>query len=195
MYIKNNIIPSHSMLVTGILIVFVVVCGAQETHKPDYTDMNSRIEQMQRDTEILRTELRKVRSLTFKHEKELELLKSVPRAIAELNEKIEAQIQNVQALSGELYRIGSLQENVAAKDSTYVTQVDNLKQELTTHTTMLEDMQDEIRILRKIQADMSSDVRPSSSRTSAPWWEQMRDWKYWGQTACGLALIALIIAL
>lgn len=152
---------------------------------------------IQKDVAILRKEIKKVRSSVSGLSKTVKLQKGLSQAINELNLKLENQAESIKTFSGELYRLGANREHGKNKDVTRRKELEQMYKDVTNHALLIQDLKSEMRILREMQSDIQEAVpTPDISREQdVPVWKRALNWKYWGQTACGIALIALIIAL
>lgn len=166
---------------------------AAEESKPKN---DKKITLLKKDVKILRNEIRKVRQSVSALKKETKSIKAIAQAVAELNSKLEAQIITVNSLTGEIYRIASVQENNLPKGKRNKENLENLDQEIENNKQSIKDIEDELKILRAVQADLQNQAfTESPDDVESSRIRKMFNWKYWGQTAFGVALVAFIIAL
>lgn len=172
---------------------FVSVSYAQQEKKDTLLEG---FEKIKHDVKILRREIKNVRSSVSQLKKSIHPLKEIPSALTELNVKLEAQITTVNALSGELYRLGSALEKKTKRGAVDYKEIEHLTSDITAQKQNIRDLKDEIRILREVQSDLQaqpvSDTEQDSPVSTV---KKVLEWKYWGHAAFGLALIALMVAL
>ncbi len=197
MIVRWSVLVLVCLSFTG--VVFAQAATASENAAPvqkKQKDYSKKIKRMRRDVEVLRGEIKKVRSAVSKVSKEARSREGMPRALAELNEKLEGQIANVKALSGELYRISSVQEKDVSKTAKNNEELEKLSEDVRGHEQRIKDLQDELRIIRAVESDRKEPHVPAvkHEKRTEPW-QRVLHWRYWGQAACGVALLALIIAL
>ncbi|MFH1379671.1 MAG: hypothetical protein ABII23_05280 [bacterium] len=157
---------------------------------------DKKITALQKEINILRQEIRNVRESVSSLKKETKSIDDVSQAVAELNAKLEAQMTTMNSLSGEIYRIASVQENNLPKGARNKENLDSLDQAIQDNKLSIKDIEDELKVLRAVQSDLQNQSNKESAAKDEP--SKLRNicnWKYWGQTACGIALAALIIAL
>ncbi len=186
---------SRAIILAGIsaCCFFVSVSYAQQEKKDTLMED---FEKIKHDVKILRREIKNVRSSVSQLKKSIRPLKEIPPALTELNVKLEAQITTVNALSGELYRLGSALEKKTKRGAVDYKEIEHLTSDITAQKQNIRDLKDEIRILREVQSDLQaqpvSDTEQDSPVSTV---KKVLEWKYWGHAAFGLALIALMVAL
>lgn len=176
---------------------FVSVSYAQQKSSEEKKDtLLEDFEKIKHDVKILRREIKNVRSSVSQLKKSIRPLKEIPSALTELNVKLEAQITTVNALSGELYRLGSALEKKTKRGAVDYKEIEHLTSDITAQKQNIRDLKDEIHILREVQSDLQAQpVSDTEQDSPISFVQKVLQWKYWGHAAFGLALIALMVAL
>lgn len=168
----------------------------EQTQEQNLGEIKDSLKTVTRSVEVLRKEVKKVRTSVSGIAKKVKQNKDTAQAVAELNLKLASQAQTVKSLSGELFRLSSRMENTANKEETEQKGMGQVYKEIDAQRMLIKDLKNEIRILREIQTDMQTQsAEPAARRPEQSFWEKAVQWKFWGHTAFGLALIALVVAL